>query len=105
MTVLSAAGNPVRVDANGVPEQPAIYNFSNASGLSAEGENLYTTTNTSGNAQLSREAAVSGGLEGSNVNLSEEMVNMITSQRGLQLNSRLVQTADSIESMVNELNR
>lgn len=105
MAVLDAAGNAVRIDNNGKVGEPALFNFSNSAGLSQMGDNLYVPTNNSGEAALSQEIPVAGALESSNVDLSEEMVNMISSQRGLQLNSRLVQTADNIESMINELNR
>lgn len=105
MTVLSANGGPCYLDNNGNTQNPAVVTFNNNLGLSSYGENLYTSNNVSGQAQLTNTQLVTGALEGSNVDLPDEMVGMITSQRGLQLNSRLVQTADSIEDMINNMNR
>jgi flagellar hook protein FlgE len=42
-------------------------------------------------------------LEGSNVDLAGEMARMIVTQRGFQMSGSVVQTADQIESMVNDL--
>lgn len=105
LTVLGRDGNPVAVNNNGTVGVPAVFTFSNAPGLSNAGGNLYETTVASGNAALSQYVPYKGALERSNVDLSDEMVNMISCQRGLQLNSRLVTTADSIEGMINDLNR
>lgn len=105
MTVLSENGGPCFVDNNGNAQKPAVVSFNNNLGLSSYGENLYTSNNVSGPANLTNTELVTGSLEGSNVDLPDEMVGMITSQRGLQLNSRLVQTADSIEDMINNMNR
>ncbi|MEG2022380.1 MAG: flagellar basal body rod C-terminal domain-containing protein, partial [Oscillospiraceae bacterium] len=41
--------------------------------------------------------------ENSSVNMADEMVNMIEAQRAFQLNARVVQTADQIDEMVNNL--
>lgn len=103
--VLGANGNPVAVNNDGSVGSPAVFTFANAPGLSNIGNNLYETTAASGNAAISQYVPYQGALERSNVDLSDEMVNMISCQRGLQLNSRLVTTADSIEDMVNNLNR
>lgn len=105
LTVLGRDGNPVAVNADGSVGSPAVFTFANAPGLSNAGGNLYETTAASGDAVISQYMPYQGALEGSNVDLSDEMVNMISCQRGLQLNSRLVTTADSIEGMINELGR
>lgn len=105
MTVLSANGGPCYVDAEGNAQDPVVVTFANNLGLSSYGQNLFTTTASSGNPTVTDTNLIKGELEGSNVNLSTEMVEMITSQRGLQLNSRLVQTADAIEDMINNMAR
>ena len=44
-------------------------------------------------------------LEGSNVNVADEMVNMIIAQRAYELNSKAIQTADSMLDTANNLKR
>jgi flagellar basal-body rod protein FlgG len=52
---------------------------------------------------VSNEGFRQGYLEGSNVDLAQQMSNMIMIERGFQMSSRTVQTADQIESMANDL--
>ena len=86
----------------------ALASFSNTAGLEKVGDNMYEETPNSGRASVS--AAGKGGtgsltpssLEMSNVDLSEEMVNMIITQRGFQANSRIITSTDSmLEELVN----
>ncbi|WP_434634698.1 flagellar basal-body rod protein FlgG [Chromobacterium sp. CV08] len=76
--------------------------FINPQGLQSLGNNLYLQTAASGdpqdgNAQTdSRGSIQSGFLETSNVNVTEELVNMITAQRAFEMNSRAVTTADQM---------
>lgn len=86
----------------------ALANFTNVEGLEKESSNLYQTTANSG--MPTYNTAGTGGtglltpssLEMSNVDLSEEMVTMITTQRGFQANSRIITTTDSmLEELVN----
>ena len=85
----------------------AIANFSNASGLEKQGENLYSASLNSGEASIGEisaqgEKMTSGTLEMSNVDLSTEFTEMITTQRGFQANSRIITTSDSLlEELVN----
>lgn len=89
--------------------QIAVASFSNASGLSKEGENLYAETLNSGKFDgigkdvTSDSGSMSTGmLEMSNVDLSLEFTEMITTQRGFQANSRIITTSDSLlEELVN----
>lgn len=83
-------------------------NFVNPAGLRKEGNNYYNVTVNSGDVELGRPNDPSFGklsgstLEMSNVDLAEEFVNMIVTQRGLQANSRIITTSDSIlEELVN----
>lgn len=104
MTVLDASGKAVKFNAAGTATgNPGVYTFTNAPGLLSAGENLYVSTNVSGNAKASTTKPIQGVLEGSNVDLSTQMVGMITSQRGYQFSSTVVSTANQIETMVNEL--
>lgn len=88
-----------------------LVNFANPAALVSAGDNLYTapaaagaaqpgTPGTSGLGQLQQ-----GYLESSDVNLSEEMVNLMLAQRGFELNSRVAQTTDQLWSLTNGLVR
>lgn len=89
--------------------QIAVASFANAAGLSKEGENLYSETMNSGRFDgIGQVVTADGGsmttgvLEMSNVDLSLEFTEMITTQRGFQANSRIITTSDSIlEELVN----
>lgn len=90
--------------------QIAVANFANASGLEKVGENLYSATQNSGTFDgIGEEVGAdgtgkinSGVLEMSNVDLSSEFTEMITTQRGFQANSRIITVSDTmIEELVN----
>ncbi len=83
--------------------------FSNPAGLSAIGRNLFVQTQASGAAiagtpgQDGFGAVAQGFLEGSNVNVMEEMVSMIATQRAYEINSKAIKGADEMLQMVNNL--
>lgn len=89
--------------------QIAVAQFANASGLSKMGENCYQTTLNSGDfdgigveVNADGSTMTSGELEMSNVDLSTEFTQMITTQRGFQANSRVITTSDTLlEELVN----
>lgn len=89
--------------------QIAVAQFSNASGLEKVGDNCYTTTLNSGDfdgigIDISADGSkmATGQLEMSNVDLSTEFTEMITTQRGFQANSRIITTSDSLlEELIN----
>ena len=89
--------------------QISVANFANASGLEKEGDNLYSATRNSGDFDGIGTVVTSGGgkmttgeLEMSNVDLSREFTEMITTQRGFQANSRIITTSDTmLEELVN----
>jgi len=89
--------------------QIALAKFSNPSGLEKVGGNLYAATNNSGQPNLGAPGGdngsgeiVSGALEMSNVDLSEEFTEMITAQRSFQANTRIITTSDEIlQELVN----
>ncbi len=87
--------------------QIATATFANASGLEKAGDNLYRTTLNSGEAVINDITANGGSmstgeLEMSNVDLSAEFTDMITTQRGFQANSRIITVSDSmLEELVN----
>jgi flagellar basal-body rod protein FlgG len=79
-----------------------LANFINAAGLQGQGENLYIETASSGtptvNAPGTNGLGVlqQGYIETSNVNVVEELVNMIQTQRAYEINSKAVQTSDQM---------
>lgn len=89
--------------------QIAVATFANPSGLEKQGENLYSETQNSGAFDgIGVEVDADGGsmstgvLEMSNVDLSSEFTEMITTQRGFQANSRIITVSDTlIEELVN----
>lgn len=92
--------------------QIAVATFSNPSGLSKEGDNLYSATMNSGEFDgIGDDITVGGGymntgvLEMSNVDLSSEFTEMITTQRGFQANSRIITVSDTLLEELTNLKR
>ena len=89
--------------------QIAVAQFANASGLEEMGDNCYQTTLNSGEFDgIGMEVSADGSsmntgqLEMSNVDLSGEFTDMITTQRGFQANSRIITVSDTmLEELVN----
>lgn len=83
--------------------------FTNNAGLSAIGRNLFQETSASGTAITGTPGSDGLGtlmqtyLEGSNVNIVEEMANMITTQRAYEINSKTIQTSDEMMQTTNQL--
>ncbi len=84
--------------------------FVNPAGLSSMGGNLYTKTDASGD-PITGYPGVNGMgtisqnyLEMSNVSVIDEMVNMIAGQRAYEINSKAIQTAYDMLSIINNLN-
>ncbi|AOZ96468.1 flagellar hook-basal body complex protein [Butyrivibrio hungatei] len=90
--------------------QIASAEFANASGLSKEGDNLYASTLNSGEATI-QDITTDGGymntgvLEMSNVDLSSQFTEMITTQRGFQANSRIITVSDTLLEELTNLKR
>lgn len=91
--------------------QLEVYRFVNPPGLSSIGENLYKVTNASGDAIAGRPGfdgmgkTVQKFLEMSNVSVVNEMVKMIVAQRAYELNSKAIQTSDTMLGIANSLKR
>ncbi|HWV13794.1 MAG TPA: flagellar basal-body rod protein FlgG [Cellvibrio sp.] len=85
-----------------------LTDFVNPAGLQAIGENLFVETVASGNAtqgapgENGMGALLQGQLESSNVDIVEEMVNMITTQRAYEMNSKVVSTADQMLQFITQ---
>jgi flagellar basal-body rod protein FlgG len=79
-----------------------LTDFINPSGLQAVGENLYLESSASGSPQTGTPGLnglgtlIQGSVESSNVNVVEEMVNMIETQRAYEMNSKAISTTDQM---------
>ena len=92
--------------------QIATAAFANASGLEKSGDNLYSATMNSGEFDgIGVDITANGGymstgqLEMSNVDLSSEFTEMITTQRGFQANSRIITVSDTLLEELTNLKR
>ena len=92
--------------------QIATAEFANASGLEKQGDNLYSATLNSGEFDgIGVDVSANGGymstgqLEMSNVDLSAEFTEMITTQRGFQANSRIITVSDTMLEELTNLKR
>lgn len=120
MTVPEAADN-ITIGTDGIvtafiPGEPAgqilgnvqIADFINPAGLEAIGSNLFVETAASGNPIVGTPGENGlgqinqGMLENSNVDIVEEMVNMITTQRAYEMNSKVVSTADQMLQFITQ---
>ncbi|MEQ8861287.1 MAG: flagellar basal-body rod protein FlgG [Pseudomonadales bacterium] len=85
-----------------------IADFVNPAGLQAIGGNLFRETPASGAPLTGNPGSnglgglLQGNLENSNVNVVEEMVNMVSTQRAYEMNSRVVSTADQMLQFVTQ---
>jgi len=89
-----------------------VVQFSNAEGLEAIGNNLFVQTRASGEPLVEGDSEdivssniKTGFLEGSNVEVAEEMVKLIVAQRAYELNSTAIKTVDTMLQQANELKR
>ena len=91
--------------------QVAVAKFTNPGGLVDMGNSMFSQSENSGIAKIGsfgEEGAgtlVSGALEMSNVDLSEEFTKMITAQRGFQASARVITTSDQILTELVNLKR
>jgi flagellar basal-body rod protein FlgG len=95
---VTQAGNTASIQVG----QIQLATFLNPAGLQSNGENLYSETDSSGAANQSAPGQNGAGIlnqgyvEASNVNVVEELVNMIQTQRAYEINSKAVQTSDQM---------
>lgn len=104
---LNASGEYVSLNMN-----IGAWQFNNAAGLEKIGNSLYAVTNASGlplnestTAGLTKTDIINGYLEGSNVQIADEMVNLIVAQRAYEMNSKAIQAADEMLGQANSLRR
>jgi flagellar basal-body rod protein FlgG len=85
-----------------------LADFINPTGLQAVGENLFLETASSGSPSTGTPGlnglgtVIQGALETSNVNVVEELVNMIETQRAYEMNSKAIQTTDRMLQFVTQ---
>ncbi len=111
-SVTIARDGTVQATLNGQPDPVTIgtmqiADFINPVGLQPRGQNLYLETAASGTPTLGTPGLdglgdlVQGALEGSNVNVVEEMVSMIETQRAYEMNSKAISTSDQMLAYLN----
>ena len=106
-TVVGKFSNNESMDLWQIP----VCRFTSEDGLRREGNNLFSATEDSGNMEMGVAGTENYGkinaynIEHSNVDMSQEMVNMIVNQRGFQSNSKVVTTADQMLQKAMELKR
>jgi flagellar basal-body rod protein FlgG len=89
--------------------QMQLATFLNPTGLESKGENLYAETDASGGPNQTVPGQNGGGtlsqgyVEASNVNVVEELVNMIQTQRAYEINSKVVSTSDQMLARLSQL--
>lgn len=89
--------------------QIQLARFVNPSGLSSEGDNLFSATSASGDAVVSNPtdggagSLLQGHLERSNVQMVTELVRLITAQRAYEINSRCIKAGDEMLTTANRL--
>lgn len=88
-----------------------LVRFGNPSMLAAEGDNLYRATDGSGEPTLARAGedgagtVAQGFIEGSNVKMVDEMVSLMLAQRAYEASVKVVQAADEMLGLVNNLRK
>ena len=103
-------------DDNNIPQSLdvaiGLWQFNNPAGLTKAGDSLYAETEASGEAmneseeeELTKSELIQGYLEGSNVQVADEMVNMIVAQRAYEMNSKVITTSDEMLQQANQLKR
>ena len=92
--------------------QIGTFQFNNPGGLRREGDTLFSVTDASGRVlnestepDVQRSRIIQGYLEGSNVQVANEMVNLIVAQRAYEMNSKSITTSDSMLEVANNLKR
>ncbi len=115
LTLTIARDGTVSVTQPGAPGESVqigelqLATFVNPAGLQSVGENLYVETDASGPANLLAPGIDGAGLvmqgwvETSNVNVAEELVTMIQTQRAYEINSKAVQTSDQMLARLTQL--
>ncbi len=109
--VVPTEENSLQLDTTALREVIGVYNFTNPYGLSPAGDNGYHETIKSGvptggsldSSGIGMNDLIQGALEYSTVDMADQMVEIMNTQRGFSLTSKIVQAADQMEEIVNTL--
>lgn len=110
--IIIAADGTIQASLNGQPEPVTLgtlqlADFINPAGLQARGQNLFVETAASGSPQVGNPgleglgSLVQSALEGSNVNVVEELVSMIETQRAYEMSSKAISVSDQMLQYLN----
>lgn len=113
---MSSDGELYYPDENNNPKslgvRVGLFQFNNPAGLEKHDSSLFSVTAASGNAinedtatNIKKSVVAQGYLEGSNVQLADEMVNLIVAQRAYEANSKAITTSDEMMGQANQLKR
>lgn len=113
---ITSDGTVCYPDSDGNPQSTGktigLSQFQNPAGLERKGDSLYKATAASGKAineatsdKVEKSKIASGYLEGSNVQVANEMVNLIVAQRAYEMNSKAITTTDTMMDEANNLKR
>lgn len=113
---ITADGTICYPDASNNPKslgiQIGVFQFNNPGGLERTGDSSWKATAASGNPineatnkNVQKSKIVQGYLEGSNVQVATEMVNLIVAQRAYEMNSKAITTTDEMMQTANNLKR
>jgi flagellar basal-body rod protein FlgG len=112
VTINTSGQVSITIDGQTTPTvagQFQLANFPNEAGLEAEGNNLFLQTQSSGAPIVSTPGSpgfgtiLQGYLEQSNVNVVSEITNLISAQRAYEMNSKVIQTTDSMMQTTSQL--
>lgn len=103
--VLGKDGNPIDITDTGFKSNlVGVFSFSNPYGLELLGGNQFSQTNVSGPAQVDNESILrTGYIESSSSDSATEMVKVLEANSAFSFNSRVLQSTDEMEKVVNQL--
>lgn len=102
--VLDSHGQTITVKDEDDKQNVGVYTFKNLDGLSKAGDSYFNATAVSGEASVAQNAKVKQKyVEGSSVDMADEMSNVITSQRAFEFNAKIVQISDELMQTLNSM--
>lgn len=102
--VLDGQGRPIPVRDKDAKQPVGVFSFRNRDGLVKTGGNLFAATAVSGPAAPAENVEVRQGyVEGSAVNLADEISDMMTSQRAFEFDSKMIKISDEVMQTLNNL--
>lgn len=101
--VLSNDGRPIEVDDPQEPQAVGIFDFINYNGMQHVSGGRFVPVDKNGDVRLGSGKLLNGCLETSNVDFATELARVIETQRSFSYALKMVQTADELETTVNNL--